>query len=143
MKKLKKFLKRSWHIILISAGVLLPVLAAFSDAADELGVLGKIGIIGVSVIGVATTVSHAWKPPKSSVYRRVFAVLGTVANIASPTLAFIYTNLPSTTKGYLYVGAASALMGSWKSAFGPATDTQPTPDETPPGGGEKPSGTNQ
>ena len=116
--RLKALAKRGWHLILIAAGVFIPLIAALSDSTGELGRYGGTGIVAIALIGVATTVSHTWHPPESSVYKRAFAIFGTLSNAASPLLTFMYTRLPSTTKGYLLLGTAAALAGSLKGAFG-------------------------
>jgi hypothetical protein len=130
------FLKRCWHIILIAAAIVIPSIAAFSDSTNELGQWGGRGLIAIALIGVATQVSHMWKPPTSSVARRAFSILGTVSNVAAPTLAMVYTRLPTGTKTWLYVGTAAALMSSWKGAFGAAA--QPAPEAPAPAASSSP-----
>jgi|WetSurMetagenome_2_1015567.scaffolds.fasta_scaffold375959_2 hypothetical protein len=134
-----------FHIVLLVAGIVLPIIAAFQDAANELGKLGKAGIVAAGVISAFTTVSHAWKPPMSALAKRIFAIIGTCAGIASPILAAVYTTLPTGAKSILFVGTATALVGSLKTAFGPMgvppADLLAEVTETPPGGGEKTSGT--
>ena len=138
---MKSVVKRLWHICLLAAGIVIPIVAALQDAAGELGQLGKYGIVAVGLIAVATNVSHAWKPPASSIYRRVFAVVGTVTGFAGPVLAAIYTKIPSTTKGYLFIGTVAALMASLKGVLGSsAAGAQPeaaqpaVADKVPDGG---------
>ena len=130
---MKALLKRGWHILLIAAGVILPALAALSDATGELGSMGKIGLILAAGIAVITQVPHVWNPPTSSVARRVFSALGTISTFATPVLTQLYTKLPPTTKGYVYLGLAAALLSSWRGAFGKSSAGAPPAAEAPSG----------
>lgn len=115
---MKALLKRLWHLALVGAGLVIPTLAALSDNAHELGRYGGPGLVGIAAIGVFVNVAHTWRPPESAAYKRWFSLLGTIANVVTPILVFVYTRMPQGTKGYLLIGTACALGSSWKGAFG-------------------------
>jgi hypothetical protein len=133
-----------FHIILLVAGIAVPIIAALQDAADALGKLGKFGIIAAGIVSSITTVSHMWKPPASALAKRIFAIIGTGAGVLSPILTAVYSTLPAGTKSILFFSTAASLVGSAKTAFAsvsvPPEELLAEVTGTSPGGGEKNSG---